>query len=115
MSKLLNYINGEWVSSKSDKFVKNINPATGESLGEIIQSTSEDVENAVKAAKVAQKKWALVPAPQRGEFLFRVGQLMKERKEELSQVLTAEMGKVIEEARGEVQEGIDMEIGRAHV
>ncbi|MFP3360556.1 aldehyde dehydrogenase family protein, partial [Planococcus sp. SIMBA_143] len=62
----------------------------------------------VFAAKNAQKEWALVPAPQRAEVLYRVGYLMKERKERLSQLLTSENGKVIEEARGEVQEGIDM-------
>ena len=71
-------------------------------------STKEDVDLAVKAAKEAQKKWALVPAPKRADYLYEIGRLMKEKKEHLAQVLTKEMGKVIEEARGEVQEGIDM-------
>ena len=67
-----------------------------------------DVDLAVEAAEKAQKKWALVPAPKRAEYLYEIGRLMKEKKEHLAQVLTKEMGKVIEEGRGEVQEGIDM-------
>src|SRR5699024_12276449 len=63
---------------------------------------------AVKAAKKAQKEWALEPAPMRAEILYEVGRIMKERKEHLSELLTMENGKVLEEARGEVQEGIDM-------
>ena len=59
-------------------------------------------------AKVAQKEWALTPAPQRAEVLYEVGRIMKERKEHLAKLLTLENGKVLEEARGEVQEGIDM-------
>lgn len=107
-AKVLNYINGEWTSTAKEKFTPIINPANGESLGEVLLSTEEDVKEAVKAAKQAQKQWRLVPAPQRAEVLYRVGAIMKERKERLSQILTSEMGKVIEEARGEVQEGIDM-------
>src|SRR5690606_13167057 len=85
-----------------------INPATGETILDVPLSGVASVNAAVEAAKKAQKEWALVPAPQRAEVLYRVGYLLKERKEELSQLLTMENGKVIEEARGEVQEGIDM-------
>lgn len=106
--KVVNYIDGEWCTSASEQYTAIINPATGESIGEILLSTKEDVNRAVEAAKKAQKQWALVPAPQRAELLYRVGLIMKDRKEELSRILTQEMGKVIEEARGEVQEGIDM-------
>lgn len=108
MKKYLNYINGEWVESTSGKFTVNTNPATGEVLGEVTQSTKADVDRAVQAAKQAQKSWRLVPAPERAEILYKVGNLLKERKEALAQTLTSEMGKVIEEARGEVQEAIDM-------
>ncbi|MDQ0175760.1 aldehyde dehydrogenase family protein [Bacillus chungangensis] len=107
-ASVLNYINGEWTASKNSRFTEIINPANGSVLGKVLLSTSKDVDNAVAAAKAAQKKWRLVPAPQRAEILYQVGALMKERKERLSQILTSEMGKVIEEARGEVQEGIDM-------
>ncbi|MFJ8259179.1 aldehyde dehydrogenase family protein [Peribacillus asahii] len=106
--KYLNYINGEWVESSSGKFVPVFNPANGEVLGEVTQSTEEDVNRAVKAAKVAQKSWRLVPAPERAEFLYKVAGLLKDRKEQIARVLTSEMGKVIDEARGEVQEAIDM-------
>ncbi|KAB2333294.1 aldehyde dehydrogenase family protein [Cytobacillus depressus] len=108
MKKYLNFINGEWSASSSNKFVTVTNPANGEVLGEVVQSTAEDVDRAVQAAKTAQKSWRLVPAPERAEFLYKVAHLLKERKEELAQILTREMGKVIDEARGEVQEAIDM-------
>ena len=85
-----------------------VNPATGESIAEVPLSSESEVSKAVTSAKQAQKEWALVPAPQRAEVLYRVGYLMREQKERLSQLLTLENGKVIEEARGEVQEGIDM-------
>ncbi|GMB09507.1 aldehyde dehydrogenase [Thermolongibacillus altinsuensis] len=104
----LNFIDGEWVPSVSGKFSTNVNPATGEILGKAPQSTKEDVDRAVLAAKKAQKSWRLVPAPERAEVLYEVARLLKERKEELAQILTSEMGKVISEARGEVQEAIDM-------
>ncbi|MFJ8064027.1 aldehyde dehydrogenase family protein [Psychrobacillus sp. NPDC096426] len=108
MKKYLNYIDGEWSESSSGKYVEILNPANGEVLGEVTQSTKEDVDRAVQAAKKAQKEWRLVPAPERAEFLYKVAFLLKERKEKIAQVLTSEMGKVIEEARGEVQEAIDM-------
>jgi aldehyde dehydrogenase (NAD+) len=108
MKQYLNYINGEWCAATTGKFVEIQNPATGEILGEVTQSSEEDVNRAVEAAKVAQKSWRLVPAPERAEILYKVGYLLKERKEQLSQILTSEMGKVISEARGEVQEAIDM-------
>ncbi|GGK04066.1 aldehyde dehydrogenase [Lentibacillus kapialis] len=104
--KLHNFINGEWVETNDSTAV--INPANGESIVNVPLSDGEAVNNAVEAAKKAQKEWGLVPAPQRAEVLFKAGQMMKERKERLSQLLTMENGKVLEEARGEVQEGIDM-------
>ncbi|MBE3569684.1 MAG: aldehyde dehydrogenase family protein [Bacillales bacterium] len=106
--KVVNYINGEWTASKEAKFVPIVNPANGQPIGEVVQSTKQDVDLAVQSANLAQKKWSRVPAPQRAQYLYRVGELLKERKEKLASILTQEMGKVIEEARGEVQEGIDM-------
>ncbi|MFZ3577966.1 aldehyde dehydrogenase family protein [Virgibacillus sp. DJP39] len=107
VKKLANYIGGEWIESEG-KTTPVINPATGETVVEVPLSDEGSVDAAVKAAKKAQKEWALVPAPMRAEVLYRVGSIMKDRKERLSQLLTMENGKVIEEARGEVQEGIDM-------
>ena len=106
--KLNNYIGGSWQDSAGANYTPVTNPANGKVLAQVRLSTREDVDLAVKVAKEAQKKWALVPAPKRADFLYEIGYLMKKKKESLSQVLTTEMGKVIEEARGEVQEGIDM-------
>src|SRR5690625_4543238 len=103
---LKNYIDGEWEGVSDRRPV--INQAAGEEVVQVRLSGKEDVDRAVNAAKRAQKEWALVPAPQRAEILYRVGTLLKERKEHLSRLLTMENGKVLEEARGEVQEGIDM-------
>ncbi|WP_085993189.1 aldehyde dehydrogenase family protein [Oceanobacillus senegalensis] len=105
-TKLSNFIDGKWVDVRKSTAV--INPATGEEIVDVPLSDAGSVDDAVAAAKKAQKEWALVPAPQRAEILYQVGTLLKERKERLSQLLTMENGKVLEEARGEVQEGIDM-------
>jgi acyl-CoA reductase-like NAD-dependent aldehyde dehydrogenase len=106
--KLTNFINGKWQDIGEEKYTSVLNPATGEKLAEVRMSSKIDVDTAVEVAVKAQKKWALVPAPKRAEYLYEIGRLMKEKKEHLAQVLTKEMGKVIEEGRGEVQEGIDM-------
>ncbi|WP_085506650.1 aldehyde dehydrogenase family protein [Thalassobacillus devorans] len=106
--KLVNYIDGQWVLPDRNNYTAVVNPATGQTITKVPLSTENDVQAAVKSAKKAQKEWALVPAPQRAELLYRVGSMMKERKEHLSRLLTMENGKVLEEARGEVQEGIDM-------
>ncbi|SFJ28031.1 aldehyde dehydrogenase (NAD+) [Halobacillus dabanensis] len=106
--RLKNFIDGIWRNPSTGEATDVINPATSETLVQVPLSSAADVEAATEAAKKAQKQWALVPAPQRAEVLYRVGLIMKERKERLSQLLTMENGKVIEEARGEVQEGIDM-------
>ncbi|WP_025783214.1 aldehyde dehydrogenase family protein [Sporosarcina sp. D27] len=106
--KLNNYINGQWGTDIGADYTAVKNPANGKTLADVRLSTADDVNQAVAAAKAAQKKWARVPAPKRADYLYEIGRIMIEKKEHLSQVLTKEMGKVIEEARGEVQEGIDM-------
>src|SRR5699024_11660273 len=85
-----------------------IKPATGEVIVKVPITTKANEDEAVEAAEKEQKEWALVPAPQRAEVLFQVGNIMKEQKEKLGKLLTMENGKVLEEALGEVQEGIDM-------
>lgn len=106
--QLNNFIGGSWQDAGGADYTSVTNPATGEELAQVRLSTKSDVDLAVEAAKKAQKGWALVPAPKRADYLYAIGNLMKEKKEHLAQVLTKEMGKVIEEGRGEVQEGIDM-------
>src|SRR3979490_3327607 len=104
-----NFINGEWVESRSGKAYENRNPAnTDELIGMFVCSTDEDVNAAVDAAKEAYKKWRLVPAPKRAEILFRAAELLLQRKEQFSKDMTREMGKVLAETRGDVQEAIDM-------
>src|SRR2546422_7428570 len=104
-----NFINGEWVESRSGKAYENRNPAnTDELVGMFVSSTEEDVDAAVDAAKEAYKKWRLVPAPKRAEILFRTAELLVQRKEQFAKDMTREMGKVLAEARGDVQEAIDM-------
>jgi len=104
-----NFINGEWVESVSGQAFENLNPANRHELvGMFPKSNSEDVNAAVGAAKEAYKSWRLMPAPKRGEILFRAGRLLHERKETLAEQMTREMGKVLAETRGDVQEAIDM-------
>jgi acyl-CoA reductase-like NAD-dependent aldehyde dehydrogenase len=103
-----NYIGGEWVDAASGETFESRNPANGETIGTFPRSSGEDVARAVAAAKAADEDWRLVPAPRRGEILFRFAQLLTEQKEDLSQLMAREMGKVLPEARGDVQEAIDM-------
>jgi len=108
MAELLNYIDGEWRAAKSGKTLENRNPAnTDDLIGLFPASGAADVEAAVAAAKKAFAVWRLVPAPKRGEILYRVGELLKKSKEELARIETREMGKILKETRGDVQEGID--------
>ncbi len=104
-----NFINGEWVEGRSGKAYENRNPAnTDELIGMFAASTSEDVDLAVDAATEAYKTWRLVPAPKRAEILFRAAELLVQRKEQFAKDMTREMGKVLAETRGDVQEAIDM-------
>jgi len=103
-----NYIGGEWVDAASGETFESHNPATGELIGVFPKSGPEDVDRAVEAAKAAYERWRLVPAPKRAEILFRVGQRFIDRKDELTELMVEEMGKVRAEAGGDVQEAIDM-------
>lgn len=107
-SHFQNYIDGQWVDSVTGKTYTRNNPATGEQVAEYTSSNAADVEKAVTAAKKAFETWRLFPAPKRGEILYRVGQIMLDKKEQFAREMTEEMGKVISEARGDVQEAIDM-------
>ena len=100
-----NFIDGEWVGAA--RTTRNINPATGESLGEVVVSGRQEAERAIAAAKAALPAWRRTPAPRRGELLARVAVEMQKRKEELARALTLEEGKTIGESRGEVQKAIN--------
>jgi alpha-ketoglutaric semialdehyde dehydrogenase len=103
-----NFIGGEWVDAASGETFESTSPANGDAIGTFPRSGAEDVDRAVAAAKQAYEDWRLVPAPKRGEILFRFAHLLAEQKEDLSQLMAREMGKVLPEARGDVQEAIDM-------
>jgi alpha-ketoglutaric semialdehyde dehydrogenase len=103
-----NYIDGEWVDAASGETFESTSPANGDTIGIFPRSSAADVERAVAAAKTAYEDWRLVPAPKRGEILFRFAHLLSEQKEDLAQLMAHEMGKVLPEARGDVQEAIDM-------
>jgi alpha-ketoglutaric semialdehyde dehydrogenase len=104
-----NYVGGQWVPSASGQTFENRNPAnTSDLIGVFQQSTAADVDAALAAAAKAYESWRLVPAPLRAEILFRAAQLIVERKEAYARDMTREMGKVLKETRGDVQEAIDM-------
>ena len=103
-----NYIGGEWVKSASNEYFENLNPAdTSDVVGRFPKSTKEDVDQAVAAAKDAATKWRRTPAPKRAEILFRLGEILRDNKDEFTRQMTREMGKVLKEAGGDVQEAID--------
>jgi alpha-ketoglutaric semialdehyde dehydrogenase len=108
-SEYRNYIAGEWVAPSSGNYIENRNPAdTRDLVGRFPASSAEDVNRAVSAASEAFQKWRKTPAPRRAEILFRAGAILIERKEEFARAMTREMGKVLKETRGDVQEAIDM-------
>ncbi|HLL74768.1 MAG TPA: aldehyde dehydrogenase family protein [Pyrinomonadaceae bacterium] len=103
-----NYIGGEWIASSSGEYFENVNPAdTRDVVGRFPISTAEDVSRAVEAARGAAGGWAHTPAPRRAEILFRLGQILIEQKDRFSRDMTREMGKVLKETGGDVQEAID--------
>lgn len=103
-----NYIDGKWCDAASGKHFENRNPADWqEILGTFPDSNVEDVDRAVQSAVAAYDEWRLTPAPQRGEIIKRAGDLLVDNKEEIARAMTREMGKVLLETRGDVQEGID--------
>jgi alpha-ketoglutaric semialdehyde dehydrogenase len=104
-----NYIGGRWVESRSGRTFTSLNPAhKGQVLGVMQQSNAEDVDAAIGAAHKAFADWRRTPAPARGEICLKAGLLLEQRKEDLARLMTQEMGKVLKEARGDVQEAIDM-------
>src|ERR1700691_3818051 len=103
-----NFIDGEWVESTTGETFENRNPAdTRDVVGIFQKSGKEDVDAAVDAAKRAYARWRLVPAPRRAEIVFRAAEILIGNKEDFARQMTREMGKVLNETRGDVQEAID--------
>ncbi|MBI3809887.1 MAG: aldehyde dehydrogenase family protein [Nitrospirae bacterium] len=103
-----NFIGGKWVGAHSGRTFDSRDPATGEVVGRCVDAGPEDVNEAVKAATEAFERWRLMPAPRRGEILFRVAERLIRDKETMARTVTREMGKVLAEGKGDVQEAIDM-------
>ncbi|MGZ8502612.1 MAG: aldehyde dehydrogenase family protein, partial [Candidatus Limnocylindrales bacterium] len=103
------FIGGEWVESGTGRTFESVNPAdTRDVIGHFQAGDAADAARAIRAAELAFPAWRRTPAPKRGEILYRFGALMAEHKERLARAMTREMGKVLAEARGDVQEGIDI-------
>jgi aldehyde dehydrogenase (NAD+) len=103
-----NFIGGRWVDGSGAARLTSTNPASGEVLGVVPDSGPQDVDRAVRAAAEAWPRWRATPAPRRAEILFRAAELLVARKEDLARLMTQEMGKILAETRGDVQEAIDM-------
>ena len=107
-NQVCNFIGGKWIPAHSGRTFETRNPATGQVIARCADSGVEDVRQAVAAAREAFDSWRRLPAPRRGELLYRVAERLVHEKESLARTLTSEMGKVLVEARGDVQEAIDM-------
>src|SRR5438477_6515441 len=103
-----NFIGGEWVDAASGETFESTSPANGDTIGIFPRSGVEEVDRAVAKAKEAFVEWRLVPAPKRGEILFRLASRLEQEKAALTELMTHEMGKVRAEAGGDVQEAIDI-------
>ena len=103
-----NFIGGRWTAPLTGRYFQNRNPAdTTDVIGRFPDSGASDIAAAVRSAQTGFEQWSRTPAPLRGDVLRRVGDLLSERKEEIADAMTREMGKVLAETRGDVQEGID--------
>jgi malonate-semialdehyde dehydrogenase (acetylating) / methylmalonate-semialdehyde dehydrogenase len=107
VSVLRNYVNGRWVSSRSDALLDVENPATGEVIVQVPLSTTEEVSDAVAAAADAFPEWRETPPLVRARYMFRLKELMEERFEDLARACTQEHGKILDEARGEIRRAIE--------
>jgi aldehyde dehydrogenase (NAD+) len=107
-AKYFNYIGGAWVKSSSGEWFDNVNPAdTNDIIGRFPKSNADDVNEAVAAAAEAADRWRRTPAPKRAELLFNLAEIIRDNKDRYTQEMTREMGKVLKEAGGDVQEAID--------
>ena len=108
MKTFKNFIAGKWAEPSSGEYFENRNPADWDDLiGKFPLSTAKDVDDAVLSAQKGFETWRKTPAPARGDVLRSVGDIMTRRKEEIADLMTREMGKPLQETRGDVQEGID--------
>ena len=102
------HIGGKWVDSESRQYFPTLNPATEQAVAEFPQGTADDARQAIDAAERAFEEWSSLPAPKRAQILYKALELLKKNKESLARLVSTEMGKVIAEGRGDVQEAIDI-------
>jgi len=103
------YINGQWRHPKSERLVRNINPADSKDvLAEFPAATGEDVQRAIGAAQAAFRDWKRTPGPERGRVIWRAADIARQRVDEIARTLTREEGKILKEAKGEVLKGISL-------
>jgi acyl-CoA reductase-like NAD-dependent aldehyde dehydrogenase len=103
------YIDGKWFHPKSERLVRNINPAdTKEILAEFPAATAEDVDRAISSAQAAFRQWKRTPGPERGRVIWRAADIARRRADEIARALTREEGKILKEAKGEVLKGISL-------
>ncbi len=107
VTRLKNFIHGEWVEAQTKQYADVINPARGEILAQVPLSTEADLDRAVKSAREAFPEWRNTPPVTRARYLFRLKELMEESFDELAEVQTREHGKTIDESRGETRRGIE--------
>lgn len=108
-AEIKNLVGGRWLEAAEGNTIESVNPAdTGDVVGVVPASTKKDVDQAVDAARKAFKQWRLTPPPVRGEIIFRAAELLLKNKDPLGRLVTREMGKILNEGLGDVQEAIDM-------
>jgi malonate-semialdehyde dehydrogenase (acetylating) / methylmalonate-semialdehyde dehydrogenase len=105
--KLNNYVNGEWVESKSTQIREVVNPATGQVIAHVPLSTDQEIEDAANTANEAFRAWRETPPVVRSRYFFKLGALLEENFEKLSRIIVEEMGKTLNEARGEMRRAIE--------
>src|SRR5688500_13592094 len=104
-----NFIGGEWRAAEGGRTFESRNPAdTRDLIGSFAASDASDVAAAIRAAEEAFPGWRATPAPKRGEIMYAFGALLAQHKERVAREMTREMGKVLAEARGDIQEGVDI-------
>ena len=99
---LRNYVGGEWVRSESPEALDDVDPATGAVLARVPLSTGGDVDAAAQAARAAQPGWAAVSVAKRARAVFALREALWANREELAQLVTQDMGKALDDARGEI-------------
>jgi aldehyde dehydrogenase (NAD+) len=103
------FIDGVWQNSESGETYSRVNPADpDEILGDFQKGNAEDAKKAVEASEQAFENWSNTPAPKRAQYILKVGELLQNQKEELSLMVTREMGKTLRDSREDVQQSIDL-------